>query len=63
MNISKAEIQVLASICKAEIDGSSTDQATIEESGECYWIFKEDWSGAFDSLIAKGLIDSDDQSR
>lgn len=61
MDINEAEIQVLASICKAEIDDSSTDLVAIEARGECYLNFKEDWSDAFDSLSAKGLIDGDDQ--
>ena len=26
----------------------------LEESGERYWQFKEDWTGAFPSLVAKG---------
>ncbi len=59
MKISEAEIQVLASISKAENDGSSTGLASIEARGRCYSNFKQDWSSAFDSLIAKRLIVGD----
>ncbi len=61
MNISEAEIQILVSICKLETSKSSTDLAAIEAQGECYREFREDWSGAFASLITKGLIEGDDQ--
>ncbi len=61
MKINEAEIQVLASIYKAENDGSSTDLTSIEARGECYSNFKRDWSSAFDSLVAKGLIDGDER--
>ncbi len=60
MNLSEAEIQVLASPKKAGIDAAPTDRASLEKSGERYWIFLEDWSEAFPSLIAKGLIDGDE---
>jgi ubiquinone/menaquinone biosynthesis C-methylase UbiE len=61
MNINEAEIQVLSSIYKAENDDSLTDLASIEARGGCYSNFKEDWSSAFDSLMAKGLIVGDDR--
>ena len=59
MNLSEAEIQVLTSLQAAELDAAPTDRATLEKGGERYWIFLEDWSEAFPSLIAKGLIDGD----
>jgi ubiquinone/menaquinone biosynthesis C-methylase UbiE len=60
MNLSEAEIQVLASVQAAELDAAPTDKATLEKGGERYWIFLEDWSEAFPGLIAKGLIDGDE---
>ncbi len=60
MNLSEAEIQVLASLQAAELDATPTDRATLEKGGERYWIFLEDWSEAFPSLTAKGLIDGDE---
>ena len=56
MNLSEAEIQVLASLQAAELDAAPTDRATLEKGGERFWIFLEDWSEAFAGLIAKGLI-------
>ncbi len=60
MNPSEAEIQVLASLRGAEIKEQSTDRAALEKGGERYWIFLEDWSDAFSSLVAKGLIEGDE---
>ena len=60
MNLSEAEIQVLASLQAAELDAAPTDRVTLEKGGERYWIFLEDWTEAYPSLIAKGLIDGDD---
>ncbi len=60
MDLSEAEIQVLASVQAAELDTVPTDRATLEKGGERFWIFLEDWSDAFPSLAAKGLIEGDD---
>jgi len=60
MSLSEAEIQVLASLQAADLDGAPADRASLEKGGERYWIFREDWSEAFPSLIAKGLIDGDE---
>ena len=60
MNLSESEIQVLASLQAAELDAAPADKAALEKGGERYWIFLEDWSEAFPSLIAKGLIDGDE---
>ena len=57
MNLSEAEIQVLASLQAAELDSAPTDRAALEKGGERYWIFLEDWSEAFSILVAKGLIE------
>ncbi|MCP4878603.1 MAG: class I SAM-dependent methyltransferase [Gammaproteobacteria bacterium] len=61
MDIDEAEIQVLASIFKLEVNDSAVDRTSIEARGEGYWIFKEDWSEIFEKLIAKRLIEGDDQ--
>ncbi len=60
MDLAEAEIQVLASLHEAEIELRPTDRASLEKGGERYWIFLEDWSDAYPSLIAKGLIEGDD---
>ena len=60
MNLSEAEIQVLASLQEAESEGQPTDRATLEKRGGRYWIFKEDWSDAFSSLVHKQLLRGDD---
>ena len=60
MNLSEAEIQILASVQAAELDAEPTDRASLEKGGERFWIFLEDWSDAFSSLAEKGLIDGDD---
>ncbi len=60
MNLSEAEIQVLASLQAAELDAAPTDRATLEKGGERYSIYLEDWSGAFSSLVAKDLIEGGD---
>ncbi len=60
MNLSEAEIQVLASLEEAELDALPNDRASLEKGGERYSIYLEDWSGAFSSLVAKGLIEGGD---
>ncbi len=60
MDLSEAEIQVLASLQACEIEGKPTDEASLRKHGECYWIFLEDWSGTFSSLAATGLIDGNE---
>ncbi len=60
MNLSEAEIQVLASLRRAEIEAEPSDKATLEKHGERYWVFREDWSNAYSSLIDRGLIDGDE---
>lgn len=60
MDLSEAEIQVLASVQRAEVEAPPTDRASLEKGGERYWIYLEDWSDAFPTLIAKGLIEGDD---
>jgi len=60
MNLSEAERQVLATLQGAELEAQPTDQASLEKRGERYWIFLEDWSDAFSSLISKELIAGDE---
>lgn len=60
MQLSEAEIQVLASLQKAADEGGSTDRASLRAGGDRFWVFLEDWSPAFSSLIAKGLLAGDD---
>ena len=60
MNLSEAEIQVLATLQGAEIEEQPVDRASLEKGGEGYWIFLEDWSGAFSSLARQGLIEGDE---
>jgi ubiquinone/menaquinone biosynthesis C-methylase UbiE len=60
MNLSEAEIQVLATLQGAELETQPTDRVSLEKGGERYWIFLEDWPNAFSSLADKGLIDGDE---
>jgi ubiquinone/menaquinone biosynthesis C-methylase UbiE len=62
MDYSEAEIQVLASMHKLIVDGDVADRANVEARGDRYWVFKEDWSDAFQALMQKGLISGDDDS-
>ena len=57
MDLSEAEIQLLATLQGAVLDAEATDRAALEKRGERYWIYLEDWSEAFASLADKGLIE------
>jgi len=61
MNVNEAEIQVLATLRKAELEGLAADRDSLEEHGDRYWVFLEDWSGAYGSLTEKGLIEGADE--
>ncbi len=62
MKLEEAEVQVLASIFGAESNSEPTDRASLESRGQKrYWMFLEDWSSAFDSLMRKALVDVDDE--
>lgn len=52
----EADIQVLASICRAELEGESTDRATLEKGADRYWKYLKDWSESWQRLIHNGLI-------
>lgn len=43
----------------AEVEGLPSDRASLEEKGERFWIFVEDWSNSYSALAAKDLIDGD----
>ncbi len=60
MELNEAEIQVLAQIRGAGIDSEPTDRESLENRGDKYWIYREDWKNAFSSLANKGLIDGED---
>jgi len=62
MNFSAAEIQLLASLDKAMIENTATDRGSLEGNGKWFWIFLEQWSSAFASLAAKGLIEGDERN-
>ena len=56
MNLTEGEIQVLASISQLAADGVRIDDQALNQRRECYWIFKEDWTGVCDLLVNKGLV-------
>ncbi len=60
MNLSEAEIQVLASIVEAGSKGIIASRKTIDERSDRYWVFKEDWTNAFTGLEEKNLISGND---
>ena len=60
MNLSEAEIQILAQMRGAELDSTPTDRQSLETRGDRYWIYLEDWSEAFSSLTDKRLITVED---
>jgi ubiquinone/menaquinone biosynthesis C-methylase UbiE len=57
--MNEADIQVLASIRRAEVEGESSDRASLESSADRYWKYLEDWSGSWQSLLDDGLIQGD----
>jgi ubiquinone/menaquinone biosynthesis C-methylase UbiE len=57
--MNEADIQVLASIRRAEVKGEATDRVTLERSADRYWKYLEDWSGAWQRLLDECLIEGD----
>jgi ubiquinone/menaquinone biosynthesis C-methylase UbiE len=57
--VNEADIQVLASIRRAEVEGKSTDRKTLINGADCYWKYLEDWSSSWQSLRDDGLIQGD----
>ncbi len=60
MKLTEAEIQILASIAVLEADAKATPRDAVEKRGEAYWTYKEDWSEGFETLVEKGLIESNE---
>ena len=58
--LSEGEIQILASLARAESDGSGLDRASLETSLERFGPFRADPAGAVDLLRSKGLMTGDD---
>ena len=56
MDLTEAEIQVLASIRNIEANGNVADDSALAKRGERYWIFKEDWTNVCEQLAEKGLV-------
>lgn len=61
MTLNEAEIQVLATLRKAELEGLTADRDSLRGHGERYRAFLEDWSDAYESLAETGLIEGDDE--
>jgi ubiquinone/menaquinone biosynthesis C-methylase UbiE len=57
--MNEADIQVLASIKRAEIEDESTDRGTLEGGSDRYWKYLEDWSDSWQRLLDGGLIEGD----
>jgi ubiquinone/menaquinone biosynthesis C-methylase UbiE len=57
--MNEADIQVLASIRRAEVEGEESDRVTLESHADRYWKYLEDWSNSWVRLIDDGLIEGD----
>ena len=58
--MNEADIQVLATIRRTEVEGESSDRATIEGHADEYWKYLEDWSDSWKRLVDAGFIAGDD---
>jgi ubiquinone/menaquinone biosynthesis C-methylase UbiE len=58
--MNEADIQVLASIRRAEVEGESSDRVTLDSHAERYWKYLEDWSDSWTRLVDEGLIEGDE---
>lgn len=56
----EADIQVLASIRRAEHEGNSSDRESLEKGSDRYWKYLEDWSDSWQRLLDEGLIQGDE---
>jgi ubiquinone/menaquinone biosynthesis C-methylase UbiE len=54
--MNEADIQVLASIRRAELKGEPCDRVALESGADRYWKYLEDWSDSWQSLLDEGLI-------
>ncbi|MFV2031269.1 MAG: class I SAM-dependent methyltransferase [Gammaproteobacteria bacterium] len=62
MNLSEAEIQLLAILQAAELENNPSDRGSLDKQGERYGDYLEDWSRAYSSLATKGLIEGDERA-
>ena len=60
--LNEAEIQLLASLHALEVKNRAADAAGLDERGEGYWMYREDWSSAAPALLDKGLIARDGET-
>lgn len=60
--MNEADIQVLASIRRAEVAGEDSDRTSLEGDSDRYWKYLEDWSGSWERLLNKGLIEGSDSA-
>ncbi|MCH8249707.1 MAG: hypothetical protein IH913_08875 [Proteobacteria bacterium] len=58
--MNEADIQVLATIRRTEVENESSDRATIESHTGKYWKYLEDWSDSWTRLVDAGFITGDD---
>jgi len=58
--MNEADVQVLASIRRAEVEGESPDLETLENGADRYWKYLEDWSNSWQRLLDNGLIQGDE---
>ena len=58
--MNEADIQVLASIRRAELGGESSDRESLENGADRYWKYLEDWSDSWQRLTDDGLIQGDE---
>jgi ubiquinone/menaquinone biosynthesis C-methylase UbiE len=57
--VNEADIQVLASIRRAEVESEPSDRASLESGSDRYWKYLEDWSDSWQRLLDDGLIEGD----
>ena len=60
--LNEAEIQLLASLYALALEDRLVNRAALERRGEEYWIYREDWSQAYSSLLKRKLISIDGES-
>lgn len=58
--MNEADIQVLASIRRAETLGETADRETLEKSADRFWKYREDWSDSWQSLLDSDMAIEND---
>ncbi len=58
--MNEADIQVLASIRRAEVEDEPSDRVTLENGADRYWKYLEDWSDSWRRLLDNDLIQGDE---